>query len=169
MTDCEAGGRTGWGRSKSKWWLASREVGWGRAELLGVHRSHALHRSRATVGVGSPRRKNLEWVHMLRTVGREFFFLPCACKAGTCRRILIGQEIEACTQYFSKWFRFCGSTSVSKFDRNKKNQILVIPLNFVKFDKIRPNFDWMRFCTVKNQKTKNHPNLPINRTELAKI
>jgi hypothetical protein len=55
----------------------------------------------------------------------------------------------------------------------KKNRILVILLNFVKFGKIRynslqSNFDW-RVCIVKNRKIKNRPNLLINRIELAEI
>jgi hypothetical protein len=37
----------------------------------------------------------------------------------------------------------------------KKNQTLAIPSNFIKFGIIRSNFDWRRFCTVKNRKTKN--------------
>jgi hypothetical protein len=41
--------------------------------------------------------------------------------------------------------------------------------NFVKFGIIQLNFNWRRFYTVKNRKTKNRLNLPINRTELAEI
>jgi hypothetical protein len=51
----------------------------------------------------------------------------------------------------------------------KKHWILAILSNFAKFGIIRLNFDWMRFCIVKNRKTKNRPNLLINRTELLKF
>jgi hypothetical protein len=65
-----------------------------------------------------------------------------------------------------------GWSSVSKFDSNKKNRTLAILSNFVKFSKIRYNsveFQLEGVCTVKTQKTKNRPNLSINRTELAEI
>jgi hypothetical protein len=51
----------------------------------------------------------------------------------------------------------------------KKNQILAISSNFVKFGIIHSNFDWRRFYIVKNRKHKNLPNLPINQTELVEI
>jgi hypothetical protein len=44
MMDCEAGGGTGWERSKSKWWpgIGSQEAGYDRAKPLDVHRSQAM-------------------------------------------------------------------------------------------------------------------------------
>jgi hypothetical protein len=65
-----------------------------------------------------------------------------------------------------------GMDSRSAFENSivtKKNWILVILSNFIKFDIIRPNFNWTRFCTVKNRKPKNQLNLTINRTEFAEI
>jgi hypothetical protein len=49
----------------------------------------------------------------------------------------------------------------------KKNRMTL--LNFIKFDIIQLNFDWMRFCTIKNRKIQNQLNLPINRTDWSKF
>jgi hypothetical protein len=64
---------------------------------------------------------------------------------------------------------FENSIVTKKLDPSDPVAFHKILYNSAKFGIIRLNFDWMRFCTVKNQKTKNRSNLPINRTELAEI
>jgi hypothetical protein len=61
------------------------------------------------------------------------------------------------------------STQCLKIRSQQKNWTLGITSTFVNFGKIRQTFDWRGVCTVKIQKTKNQPNLPISQTELVKI
>jgi hypothetical protein len=60
-------------------------------------------------------------------------------------------------------------TDASRGEAETAFQNSIVIKNSAKFGIIRPNFNWMMLCTVKPRKTKNRPNLPINRTELAEI
>jgi hypothetical protein len=42
-----------------------------------------------------------------------------------------------------------------KIRSKQKNRTPVIPSDFIKFGKIRSNFDWRKFCTVNFGKQKN--------------